>query len=140
MDWWKVTLTWHYHGGCKLVALDLHCSYSYITVIDLHMYTISCIVNYIHSNSCDLSNNIHTHKNMLSCNELQMVIPTLKPNCEASCKSPHLLIAIIEYATQTLVSWNSFALVHYVGHIVWHLTQHNWVKVWPFHSIYNKAF
>ncbi len=143
MDWWKVTSTWHYHCNCKSVTLELHSSCSYIVGIELHelhMYIVSHTMNCIHCNSCDLSDNTHVYRNMLSCNELQMLVATEKSSYKANCKSPYFLIVVIEYATQTLVSWNSFALVHYVRHIVWHLTQHNWVKVWPFHSIYNKAF
>jgi hypothetical protein len=36
MNWWKMTLIWHYHSSCKLVALELYNSYSYIVVTMLH--------------------------------------------------------------------------------------------------------
>jgi hypothetical protein len=36
------------------------------------MYIVSHVVSSIHCNSCNLSNNIHTHRNILSCNELQI--------------------------------------------------------------------
>jgi hypothetical protein len=36
MNWWKMTLVWHYHSSCKLVALELYNSYSYIVVTMLH--------------------------------------------------------------------------------------------------------
>jgi hypothetical protein len=65
MDQWKVTLAWHYHSSCKLVALKLHNSCSYIIVTklnELHMYTISHTMNCICWNSCDLFDSIHNHK------------------------------------------------------------------------------
>ncbi len=69
-------LVWCYHiGSCKLVALELHISYSCKVVIkldELHMYTISHLVSCIHCNSCNLSNNIHIRRNTLNCNELQI--------------------------------------------------------------------
>jgi hypothetical protein len=68
--WWKVTSTWCYHCSCKLVALKLHNSCSYIVVIkllELHIYIVSYIVSYICYNACDLSNSTHTRRNMLSC-------------------------------------------------------------------------
>ncbi len=34
---------------------------------------------------------------MLNCNELQMVIATQKPNCKASCKSPHFLTMNVSF-------------------------------------------
>ncbi len=52
----------------------------------------------IYYNSCNLSNNTHNHRNMLSCDELQMVIATQKPNRKASCKLPHYFI-MIKYFT-----------------------------------------
>jgi hypothetical protein len=80
MDWWKLTSTWCYHCSCKLVALELHNSCSYIVVTKLHMYTISHIVNHICYNSCDLSNSSHTYRNMLSCKwSLQLKNPIPKP-------------------------------------------------------------
>ncbi len=39
-----------------------------------------------------LFNNTYIWKNMLSCNELQMVIATPEPNYKASSKSSHFLI------------------------------------------------
>ncbi len=101
----------------------MHNSYSYIFVIELHelhMYTISHIVGYIHYNSCNLFDSTHTCKNTLNCNELQMVVAmsckwslqwiangrcnelqmvlaTLKPNCKAICKSPHFFIVMFQY-------------------------------------------
>jgi len=83
--------TWSQHGSYKLIALELHISCSYIVITEsheLHMYTVSHMVSCILCNSCDLSDSIHTYKNTLSCNELQMVIATQNPNCKASCKSP----------------------------------------------------
>jgi hypothetical protein len=71
----KTTLTWYYYGSCKLVALELHNSCSHIIVSKLHklhMYTISHMVNCIHCNSCNLSDNTQSYRNTLSCNELQM--------------------------------------------------------------------
>jgi hypothetical protein len=97
MDEWKKVSTWRYFCSYKLVALKLHNSYSYIVIIELHelhMYTISHMVSYIHCNSCNLSNNIHACRNTLICNELQMVFTTPKPNCKANCKSPSFLIMI----------------------------------------------
>ncbi len=70
MDWLKVMSTWYYHGSWKLVALELYNNCFYMVVIklnELHMYTVSHMMNYIHYNSYDLSNNTHTHKNTLSC-------------------------------------------------------------------------
>jgi hypothetical protein len=106
MDQWKVMSTWCYHGSCKLITLELHNSCFYIVVNELHnscfyiivnelhklhMYIVSHIVNCIYCNLCDLFDNTHTHKNMLSCNELQMVIATQKPSCKTSYISPHFL-------------------------------------------------
>ncbi len=56
----------------------------YIIVIELHMYTISHVVNYIPCNSCNLFDSTHAHRNTLSCNMLQMIIATQKPSCNAS--------------------------------------------------------
>jgi hypothetical protein len=53
----------------------------------LHMYMVSHMMNYIHYNSYDLSNSTHTNKNILSYNELQIVIAIQKTNCKASYKS-----------------------------------------------------
>jgi len=92
---WKVTSTWRHHSSRKLVALKLHNNCSYIIVIELHklhMYMVSYMVSCIPCNLCNLSNGTHTHINRLSCNELQMVIVTQKPNCKASFKSPHFII------------------------------------------------
>jgi hypothetical protein len=92
---WKVTSTWRHHNSCKLVALKLHSSCSYIIVVELHklhMYMVSYMVSCIPCNSCNLPNSTHAHRNMLSCNELQMVIITQKPNCKAGFKSPHFII------------------------------------------------
>jgi hypothetical protein len=77
MDWWKVMLTWHYHYSCKLVALELHNSCSYIAITKLHklhMYMVSHMVSYIYCNSCNLTNSTHICRNPLSCNEVQMVL------------------------------------------------------------------
>jgi hypothetical protein len=57
--WQNVILTWYYHCSCKLVALELHNSCSYIVVIklhELHMYTVSHIMNWICCNLYDLFN------------------------------------------------------------------------------------
>jgi hypothetical protein len=105
MDQWKMALRWCYHGSCKLVTIKLHNSYSYIIVIELHklhMYTVSHMASCIHYNSCNLSDNTHIHKNMLSCNELQMVIATQKPSCKASCKSFHFPIYVHYHLRQVL--------------------------------------
>jgi len=85
---WKVTSTWHHQGSCKLVALKLHSS-SYIIVTKLHELHMYMVLYMMSCNSCDLSNSTHVHKNMLSRNELQMVIVIQKPNCKVSFKSPH---------------------------------------------------
>jgi hypothetical protein len=87
----KTTSTWCYHGSYKLVALELHNNCSYIVVNKLHklhMYTISHMVNCIHCNSCNLSDNIQSYRNTLNCNELQIIIAIKKPSCKANCKSP----------------------------------------------------
>jgi hypothetical protein len=76
-----IIFTQNPHDNCKLVVVKLHNSYFYIVVIKLHklhMYIISHMVSCIHWNSYNLSNNIHTHKTMLSCNELHMVIAIQK--------------------------------------------------------------
>jgi hypothetical protein len=78
-----------------VVALQLHNICSYIVVIELHelhMYTVSHMVSCILSNSFELFDNIHAHRNVLNCNEMQMVIATQKPNCKVSCKSSHFFI------------------------------------------------
>jgi hypothetical protein len=78
-----------------VVALELHNSYFYIIVIELHelhMYTISHMVSCIPCNSFDLSDSIHARRNALNCNEMQMVIAIQKPNCKVSSKSPLFLI------------------------------------------------
>ncbi len=109
---------WCYHGSCKLVTLELHNSCFKIVVTLLHVYMVSHIVSCICYNSCDLSNNthtcrnihvyivshimnciccnscnlynnIHTCRNMPSCSELRMIIATQNPNCKASCKSSY---------------------------------------------------
>jgi hypothetical protein len=98
MDQWKVTLTWHYHSSCKLVALELHNSRFYIVVIELnklHMYMVSYTMGYIHCNSCNLFNSIRTYKILWVANELQMVITTKKPSCKVTWKS-FFFIVIIE--------------------------------------------
>jgi hypothetical protein len=77
MDHQKILSTWCYHCSCKLVALELHNICSWIIIIELHavhMYITSHMVGCICCNSCNLSNNFHAHRNMLNCNELQMVI------------------------------------------------------------------
>jgi hypothetical protein len=88
----------NYHGTCKLGALELHNSWSYIIIIKLHKLDV-CIVSHmvscIHYNSYDLFDNTHTRRNTLSCNELQMVIATQKLNCKANYQSPHFLIVPI---------------------------------------------
>jgi hypothetical protein len=107
MDQWKMTLTWCYHGSCKLFALKLHNSCSYIVVIklhELHMYIVSHTVSCIYYNSCNLSNSIHTYKNMQSCNEWQMVIVTQKPSCKVNCKSPYFLTVLANYSFLAFLS------------------------------------
>jgi hypothetical protein len=121
--------TWCYHGSCKLVTLELHSSCFYIVVTLLHVYMVSHIAGCICYNSCDLSNNthtcrnihvyivshivsciccnlcdlynnIHTCRNLPSCNKLQMVNVTQNPNCKGSCKSPHF------FKMWVLAGWN----------------------------------
>jgi hypothetical protein len=94
-----MTSTWHYYGSCKLVALELHNSCSYIVVFklhELHMYIVSHTMNCIHCSSCNLFNSTHTCRKYVELqwivNELQMVIATQKPSCKVSCKSLHFLI------------------------------------------------
>jgi hypothetical protein len=92
--WMKSTSTWHYNNSCKLVALELHNSCSCIVAIELHelhTYIVQHIMNYIHYNSCNLSNNIHTIEISWIAMKLQMVITTQKPNCKVSYKSPYFL-------------------------------------------------
>jgi hypothetical protein len=55
--WW-IDEKWHYHGSCKLLALELP---------EFHMYMVSHKVTYIHCNLCNLFDSTHTHRNMLSC-------------------------------------------------------------------------
>jgi hypothetical protein len=93
MDWWKMTSTWHYYGNCKLVALELHNSCSYIVVIklhELHMYIVSHTMSCIRYSLCILSNSIHTGRKYVELqwivNELLMVIATQKPSCKVNCK------------------------------------------------------
>jgi hypothetical protein len=77
----KIMSTRCSHGSCKLIALKLRNSCSYIVLtklFELQMYVVSNIMSYMRWNSCDLFNNIHTHRNRLSYNELQMVITTQK--------------------------------------------------------------
>jgi hypothetical protein len=88
--WWKVMLTWCYHGNSKLVTLELHNNCFYIIVSELHklyIYMVSHMVNYICCISCNLCDSTDIHWNMLSCNELQTVMTIQKPSCKASCKS-----------------------------------------------------
>jgi hypothetical protein len=66
-----------------------------IKLNELHMYIVSHMMNYIHYNSYDLSNNTHIHKNTLSYKELQMVIAIQKTNYKASYKSFHFFIVFI---------------------------------------------
>ncbi len=72
-----------------LTQLKLNCT-NYM--IRCNLYMISHMVRCACGNSCNLSNNIHPCRSTSSCNELQMFIATQKPNCEASCKSPHFII------------------------------------------------
>jgi hypothetical protein len=67
----------------------------YIIVIELHMYTISHVINYIPCNSCNLFDSTHAHRNLLSCNMLQMIIATQKSSYKASCKLPHFFIVYL---------------------------------------------
>jgi hypothetical protein len=50
-----------------------------------------CVEN--NHNIYNLLDNIHTYRNMISCNELQMAITTQKSNCEANCKSPNFSLS-----------------------------------------------
>jgi hypothetical protein len=45
-----------------------------------------CVENNHNIHSCNFFDNIHTYRNTIICNELQMVIITLKSNCKASYK------------------------------------------------------
>jgi hypothetical protein len=76
-----------------------------IKLNELHMYMVSHMVNYIHYNSYDLSNSIHSHKNTLSYNELQMVIAIQKTDCKASYKSVHFFIVFIIPLSQNFKIW-----------------------------------
>ncbi len=86
--------TWCDHYSCKLIALKLHinCSYVFINWVAWVVYVYN--FTYDATNSCDLFDNIHVHRNMLNCNELQMLIAAQKPNCTVSCKSPHFFICL----------------------------------------------
>jgi hypothetical protein len=79
-----------------------------IKLNELHMYMVSHMMNYIHYNSYDLSNSIHTHKNILNYNELQMVIAIQKTNCNASYKSLHFFILFIIPLSQNLKVLHDF--------------------------------
>jgi len=92
--WW-IDEKKHQHDVIIEVANKLHCNCLYIIVIELHelhMYKVLHTMNYIRCNSCDLFDNIHTCRNTLSWDELQMVIAIQKPNCKTRCKSPHFFI------------------------------------------------
>ncbi len=54
-------------------------------------------MSYIHCNSCNLFDSTHTCKNTLNCNDLQMVIATLKPSYKADYKLPHFFIVMLQY-------------------------------------------
>jgi len=117
MDWWKVKSRWCYHGSCKLVALELHNNCSYIVVNKLHklhMYMVSHIVNYIYVVTYVTCFITLTHKNMLSFNELQMVISTQKPSCKTSYISPHFLIMAYHDLIMEIMQ-NSFIHNSYVS-------------------------
>jgi hypothetical protein len=94
--WWiDKKSTWCFNDGCKQVVLELFSSYSYIIVIKLHklhLHMVSHIVSCIYCNSCNLFDNIHTHRNTLNYNELQIIIVILKSNYKANCNSPHFFI------------------------------------------------
>jgi hypothetical protein len=120
MDWWKMMLTWHYYGICKLVALELHnnCSYIVVTKLhDLHMYIVSHTMSCICCSSCNLFNNTHTHKKYVELqwivNELQIVIATQKPSCKVSCKSFHFLIVQFDGNKHYFYICISFSLSHH---------------------------
>jgi hypothetical protein len=76
-----------------------------IKLNELHMYIVSHMVNYIHYNLYDLSNNTQIHKNTLNYNELQMVIAIQKTNCKASYKSLHFFIVFIIPLSQNFKFW-----------------------------------
>ncbi len=59
MHGWKTTSTWCFNNSCKLIALESHRGCSCIIAIGLHKlhtYMIPQMVNCVHCNSCDLSN------------------------------------------------------------------------------------
>jgi hypothetical protein len=64
---WIVTLKWHCHNNCKLVGLMLHNSCSYIIVTKLHkLYMYTHAMSYICCNSCNLFDDTHACRIMLS--------------------------------------------------------------------------
>jgi hypothetical protein len=76
----------------KLVALELHNSWSYIVAIELHelhTYAISHIVSCVYCNSCNSFNSTYVVETRWVTMKLQMVIVTQKPNCKTNCESPY---------------------------------------------------
>jgi hypothetical protein len=60
--WMEKKLAKHYNNSCKLVALELHNSYSYIVVTKLHkLHTniVPYIVSCVFCNSCNSFDNTH---------------------------------------------------------------------------------
>jgi hypothetical protein len=91
MDVWKKKLAKHYNNSCKLVALELHNSYSYIVVTKLHkLHTniVPYIVSCVFCNSCNSFDNTHDVEICWVLMKLQMVIAIQKLSCKASYKSP----------------------------------------------------
>ncbi len=80
---------------------------------------VSHMASCIYCNSCNLFDSTHAHTNMLNCNELQMFSATQKPNYNASCKSPHLLIVKAYLPIQTYLyaylSLFAYLLIYYLG-------------------------
>ncbi len=63
--WMKKTLAKHYNNSCKLLALELHNSCSYVIVFklhELHTYMVSYTVNCVCCNSCNFLGNTHDVK------------------------------------------------------------------------------
>ncbi len=123
----KIMSTWCYHGSCKLIALKLHNSCSYIVLsklFKLHMYMVSHIMSYMRCNSCDLSNNIHTHRNRLNYNvslQLKNLVARLAANhsifSQCSC-FPNIcnLIASFKYCPANRRYRDNLLLLKYKSH------------------------
>jgi hypothetical protein len=84
--WWIII--WNDFGIVIVTITKIAILHKQVPLKHCHWNMVSHMVNYICCNSYNLSNNIHTHKNMLNCNELQMVITTQKPNYKAITSHP----------------------------------------------------